>query len=81
MKASATDKMSKIGFSSFAVAEASQNAYHDAIRPQSSAQAALPEKFRGTKADQHDMVILGKKQVLRRNFRFTTILGFASTGE
>lgn len=40
----------------------------------------VPSRFRGTAADQRDMVVLGRKQVLRRNFRFTTILGFASTG-
>ena len=39
----------------------------------------VPNKYRGTAADQHDMAVLGKKQVLRRNFKFLTILGFAST--
>jgi hypothetical protein len=39
----------------------------------------VPTKYRGTAADQHDMAVLGKKQVLRRNFRFVTMLGFAST--
>ena len=39
----------------------------------------VPEKYRGTAADQHDMAVLGKKQVLRRNFNFITMLGFAST--
>lgn len=46
-----------------------------------SAGTTVPEKYKGTRADQDDMVLLGKKQVLRRNFKFTTILGFASTGE
>jgi hypothetical protein len=46
-----------------------------------SAATTVPEKYKGTRADQDDMVLLGKKQVLRRNFKFTTILGFASTGE
>lgn len=45
-----------------------------------TAATTIPDRFKGTKADQNDMVLLGKKQVLRRNFRFTTILGFASTG-
>jgi hypothetical protein len=36
-------------------------------------------KYHGTAADRHDMSILGKKQVLRRQFRFSTMLGFAST--
>lgn len=39
----------------------------------------VPEKYRGTATDQHDMLVLGKKQVLRRNFKFVTMLGFAST--
>ncbi|RMD43711.1 hypothetical protein DV735_g1452, partial [Chaetothyriales sp. CBS 134920] len=36
-------------------------------------------KYRGTDADRHEMEMLGKKQVLRRNFNFLTMLGFAST--
>ncbi|KAK0249369.1 hypothetical protein LTR91_024109 [Friedmanniomyces endolithicus] len=39
----------------------------------------LPERFRGTTTDRHDMLVLGKKQVLRRNFNFVTMLGFSST--
>lgn len=39
----------------------------------------VPAKYRGTATDQHDMLVLGKKQVLRRNFKFVTMLGFAST--
>ncbi|KAK4574837.1 hypothetical protein LTR86_001679 [Recurvomyces mirabilis] len=39
----------------------------------------VPQQYRGTSADQHDMNILGKQQVLRRNFNFLTMLGFAST--
>ena len=52
---------------------------HDAARD--STGIVVPARFRGTAADQQDMVVLGRKQVLRRNFRFTTILGFASTGQ
>lgn len=40
---------------------------------------AVPEKYRGTMADKQDMTMLGKKQVLRRNFKFATMVGFAST--
>lgn len=40
---------------------------------------SLPLKYRGTLADQKDMSTLGKKQVLRRNFKFATMVGFAST--
>ncbi|KAK6376338.1 hypothetical protein LTS17_006933 [Exophiala oligosperma] len=39
----------------------------------------VAEKFRGTSADKRDMMVMGKKQVLRRNFNFITMLGFAST--
>ncbi|KAK3622305.1 hypothetical protein LTR56_022270, partial [Elasticomyces elasticus] len=38
----------------------------------------IPIKWQDTAADCHDMSVLGKKQVLRRQFRFWTILGFAS---
>ncbi|KAI9367357.1 amino acid/polyamine transporter I [Aspergillus egyptiacus] len=36
-------------------------------------------KWMGTTADQRDMSALGRVQVLRRNFRFISILGFACT--
>ena len=39
----------------------------------------VPTKYRGTRADKHDMLVLGRKQVLRRNFTFPTMLGFSST--
>jgi hypothetical protein len=39
----------------------------------------VPDEFKGTDADAHDMIVMGKKQVLRRNFGFFTMLGFAST--
>lgn len=39
----------------------------------------LPAKYGGTAADRMDMSMLGKKQVLRRQFSFSTMLGFAST--
>lgn len=40
---------------------------------------SVAPKYIGTVADQRDMMTLGKKQVLRRNFRFITMLGFGST--
>lgn len=40
---------------------------------------SLPLKYRGTLTDQRDMSAMGKKQVLRRNFKFATMVGFAST--
>ncbi|KAK1144230.1 hypothetical protein N8T08_005643 [Aspergillus melleus] len=41
--------------------------------------ALVAPKYLGTMADQHDMSDLGRVQVLRRNFRFISILGFACT--
>lgn len=37
------------------------------------------KRYEGTQYDRQDMRMLGKKQVLRRQFRFSTMLGFAST--
>lgn len=39
----------------------------------------IPAKYQGTAFDRRDMSVLGKKQVLRRQFKFSTMLGFAST--
>jgi choline transport protein len=39
----------------------------------------MDEKYQGTSFDRKEMSILGKKQVLRRQFKFSTMLGFAST--
>ena len=64
-----------------AVAEGSGYQQYDKQDAFPIAATTIPEKYKGTRADQDDMVLLGKKQVLRRNFKFTTILGFASTGE
>ncbi len=36
-------------------------------------------KLGGTEADEHDMQMLGRTQVLNRNFRFISTLGFACT--
>ncbi|KAF2173010.1 hypothetical protein M409DRAFT_62647 [Zasmidium cellare ATCC 36951] len=54
-----------------------QQYYHNTDAPGVS--DSIPTQFRGTTADQPDMNILGKQQVLRRNFKFFTVLGFAST--
>jgi hypothetical protein len=35
--------------------------------------------YQGTAADRREMRMLGKQQVLRRQFKFVTMLGFAST--
>lgn len=40
---------------------------------------SVPLHFRGTQDDKHDMLVLGRKQVLRRHFNFFTMLGFSST--
>lgn len=39
---------------------------------------AVPERYRGTAQDKRDMLVHGKKQELRRNFKFLTMTGFAS---
>ncbi|PLB48531.1 amino acid transporter [Aspergillus steynii IBT 23096] len=39
----------------------------------------VPTKYRGTAADQADMSALGREQVLRRNFRYISIVGFGCT--
>lgn len=36
-------------------------------------------KWRGTSHDRMEMETLGRNQVLRRNFRFLSMLGFGST--
>ena len=60
------------------VTELPADKYSDEAR-QAVVSTAVPERYRGTTADQYDMAVLGKKQVLRRNFKFVTMLGFAST--
>lgn len=37
------------------------------------------EAYQGTASDRREMTMLGKRQVLRRQFSFVTMLGFAST--
>jgi choline transport protein len=39
---------------------------------------AVPERYRGTAQDKRDMLVHGKKQELRRNFKLLTMTGFAS---
>jgi hypothetical protein len=39
----------------------------------------VPKTYQDTAADRREMSTLGKKQVLKRQFQFTTMLGFAST--
>lgn len=55
--------------------------YDDAlvVEKQNAQAPSVDPKYRGTSRDQHDMYVLGKKQVLRRNFKFITMLGFGST--
>ncbi|KAF7136743.1 hypothetical protein CNMCM5793_006212 [Aspergillus hiratsukae] len=43
------------------------------------AKGLVAPKYMGTVADQRDMSALGRVQVLRRNFRFVSILGFGCT--
>lgn len=41
--------------------------------------STVAKRYGGTVHDQQDMFMLGKKQVLRRRFKFSTMLGFACT--
>nr|AUW31164.1 putative GABA permease [Cladonia uncialis subsp. uncialis] len=41
--------------------------------------AHVAPKYLGTATDQRDMSVLGRQQVLRRNFRFISIVGFGCT--
>ena len=49
------------------------------FRADDESAATVPLEYQGTETDRHDMSMLGKRQVLRRQFRFWTMLGFAST--
>jgi len=42
----------------------------------SSPTVEVAEKWKGTEADQHDMLVIGRKQQLRRNFHLISLLGF-----
>ncbi|KAK5170961.1 uncharacterized protein LTR77_004105 [Saxophila tyrrhenica] len=56
------------------------NITHDAVSLDDDVVSrTIAPRFAGTANDRHDMSILGKKQVLRRQFKFSTMLGFAST--
>lgn len=39
---------------------------------------AVPEKYRGSDQDKHDMIVHGNRQETRRNFKLLTMTGFAS---
>lgn len=39
----------------------------------------VPEKYRGTQVDHHDMRVLGRTQVLRRNFKSLGMVAFANS--
>ena len=39
---------------------------------------SVPSQYRGTQVDRDNMLVLGKRQVLRRNFKLLTMTGFAS---
>ncbi|KAL8887480.1 MAG: hypothetical protein Q9215_004955 [Flavoplaca cf. flavocitrina] len=51
--------------------------YSDDVQLQDFAATVAP-KWQGTLADKHDMIMLGRSQVLRRNFSFISILGFSA---
>ena len=39
---------------------------------------AVPERYRGSDQDRHDMIVHGNRQETRRNFKLLTMTGFAS---
>lgn len=39
---------------------------------------AVPSRYRGTEKDKRDMLVQGKRQEFRRDFRLLTMTGFAS---
>ena len=39
---------------------------------------AVPDRYRGSDQDKHDMVVHGNRQETRRNFKLLTMTGFAS---
>ena len=41
--------------------------------------STVPDRYRGTEADHHDMRALGKTQVLRRNFKLLGMIAFANS--
>ena len=38
----------------------------------------VPERYRGSDQDKHDMIVHGNRQETRRNFKLLTMIGFAS---
>lgn len=57
---------------SAAISESANNSLNEVVDD------AVPERYRGTDQDKHDMIVHGKTQELRRNFKFITMTGFAS---
>jgi len=55
------------------------NEHHFSDEDKVFAGSTVPVKYRGTRNDKDDMAVMGRKQVLRRNFKLPTMLGFAST--
>lgn len=52
---------------------------HDEANDESVVDDNVPAQYHGTVEDKYDMRVLGKKQVLRRHFSFTSMVGFSST--
>jgi hypothetical protein len=47
------------------------------VKLEEAVDMAVPERYRGTAQDKRDMLVHGKKQELRRNFKLLTMTGFA----
>lgn len=65
-------KQASPGHSSPINTESANNSIDDVV------DNAVHEKYRGTDQDKHDMIVHGKTQELRRNFKLLTMTGFAS---
>lgn len=71
--------MAKHDANDLSIAEAPDDRNYSDDDEKVFAGSTVPVKYRGTRSDKQDMVVLGRTQVLRRNFKFPTMLGFAST--
>jgi choline transport protein len=47
-------------------------------KPNNDVDDAIPERYRASDQDKHDMIVHGNKQETRRNFKLLTMTGFAS---
>lgn len=75
----AVQSMAKINTNDLSIAQAPDDRDFGDSDEKVFSGSTVPAKYRGTRSDKSDMAVLGRTQVLRRNFKFPTMLGFAST--